>query len=446
MAAAGRIHFHEYFTQETNPYSNLGDLQNLFRADPTLTPASLLSEADATRGYPLSFLMASSLHVPEVAIMPFSFGLPGTPNNRYAFLNDMSAAGQTPDMVLVESTWFHLSGQVPVPTNEEMGNQWAANPAASLLPPPPAGNGVIQTQVRKCVPLPHEYASMIILAKEEGTLTWHWLWDNVGETMRSDPTQLLAYAPFLDFLRVSSTNRTPAVAGGPPLDPGTEMVVNVARASARVKDRALLLATTYLPGLGGLGGLGMQMNQMQGQMNQQQQVLLTQQAQANAPASIQRKNPQRYEQISRICEVQSEADFAAFWTVYPAMRAGEWLGGLESTCTTIAAELGVSPPILSPSLATDIGGGKFTAYTANHVTQGLSPFRIATYLNSASTERMRRNMVYGFVGLGTGVAQADATTMVLANNEIEVPTNSSQFRALLEGYYVLLLAVLGEHS
>jgi hypothetical protein len=32
MAAAGRIHFHEFFTQETNPYSNLGDLQHLFRA------------------------------------------------------------------------------------------------------------------------------------------------------------------------------------------------------------------------------------------------------------------------------------------------------------------------------------------------------------------------------------------------------------------------------
>jgi hypothetical protein len=55
-------------------------------------------------------------------------------------------------------------------------------------------------------------------------------------------------------------------------------------------------------------------------------------------------------------------------------------------------------------------------------------------------------MVYGFVGLGTGVAQADAVTMVLANNEIEVPSNSGQFRALLEGYYVLLLAVLGEYS
>ena len=76
----------------------------------------------------------------------------------------------------------------------------------------------------------------------------------------------------------------------------------------------------------------------------------------------------------------------------------------------------------------------------------LSPFRIATHLNTASAERRRRNMVYGFVGLGTGVAQADAVTMVLANNEIEVPTNSGQFRALLEGYYVFLLAVLGEHS
>jgi hypothetical protein len=446
MAAAGRIYFHEYFTQESNPYTNLGDLHRLFRANPILTPASLLSEADATRGYPLSFLLASSLHVPELAIMPFSVGLPGTANNRYALLSDMSPSGQTPDMVLVENNFFRLAVQSLVPTNEEMSNQWTANPAVSLIPPPPVGNGAIQTQARKCVPLPHEYASMLILAKNEGILTWRWLWENVGETMRSDPIQLAAYGPFLDFLRVASTHRPPFPAGGAPLDPGNELVVNVARADASVKDRALQLATTYLPGLARVGGLGLQLNQMQGQMNQQQQAQLTQQALANAPATIQKKNPQRYQQISRICEVQNEADFAAFWAVYPAMRPGEWLGGLESTCTTIAAELGANPPILSPSLATDIGGGKFTAYTANHVTQGLSPFRIATHLNTASAERMRRNMVYGFVGLGTGVAQADAVTMVLANNEIEVPTNSGQFRALIEGYYVLLLAVLGEYS
>lgn len=446
MAVTGRIHFHEYFTQETNPYSGVGDLQHLFRADATLTPASLLSEADATRGYPLSFLLASNQHVPEVAIMPFSFGLPGTPNNRYALLSDMSISGQTPDMILVESSWFHLSPQIPVSTNAEMLNHWTANPADSILPPPLAGNGVTQTLARRCVPLPHEYAAMIILAKEGGTLTWRWLWENIGETMWSDPVQLAAYGPFLDFLRVSSTHRSPTAAGGPPLDPGNEMAISVARSSASVRDRALQLATTYLPGLGGLGGLGMQLNQMQGQMNQQQQVLLTQQAQSNAPASILKKNSQRHQQVSRICEVASEDKFAPFWAVYPSMRPGEWLGGLESTCTTIAAELGANPPILSPSLATDIGGGKFTAYTANHVNQGLSPFRIATHLNSASAERMRRNMVYGFVGLGTGVAQADAVTMVLANNEIEVPTNSGQFRALLEGYYVLLLAVLGEYS
>jgi hypothetical protein len=327
-----------------------------------------------------------------------------------------------------------------------MVNQWTANPAVQLLPPPLAGNGVVQAQSRKCVPLPHEYAAMMILAKEQGTLSWRWLWTNVGEPIRSDPAQHLSYSTFLDFLKVASTQRSPAAVGGIALDPAPEMAIIVARASAGVKDQAVRLATTFLPGLGNLGGLGMQLNLMQGQMNQQQQILLTQQAQANAPASILRKNPQRYQQVSRICEVQDESDFAAFWAVYPAMKPGEWLGALESTCTTIAAELGASPPILSPSLATDIGGGKFTAYTANHVTQGLSPFRIATYLNTASAERRRRNMVYGFVGLGTGVAQADAVTMVLANNEIEVPTNSGQFRALLEGYYVLLLAVLGEHS
>jgi hypothetical protein len=123
MAADGRIRFREYFTQETNPYSDAGNLLNHFRADPTIAPATLLSEADAANGYPIPFLLASDQHLPEVAIMPFTHGLPGTPDRKkYALLGDMSGSGQTPDMVEVQSEWFHLTQQVSVPTNDEMAN------------------------------------------------------------------------------------------------------------------------------------------------------------------------------------------------------------------------------------------------------------------------------------------------------------------------------------
>ena len=34
--------------------------------------------------------------------------------------------------------------------------------------------------------------------------------------------------------------------------------------------------------------------------------------------------------------------------------------------------------------------------------------------------------------------------MVLANNEVELPEDSAQFRALVEGYYVLAISMLGQ--
>jgi hypothetical protein len=268
MAAAGRVRFHEYFTQEANPYPDVGRLLHRFRADGVITPASLLVEADASYGYPISFLLASDSHLPEVAIMPFTHGLPGTPDRKkYAQLGDMTGSGHTPDLVEVHSGWFHLTAQVSVPTNDEMTFLWAALPVAEpLLAPPLAGAGVVNTQARRSVPIPHEYVTMIIVAQDQGHLTWRWLWTNVGDPMRVDPALALAYQPFLDFLKVSSTQRPPAVVGGAPINPDTELAIPVARVNSAVRERALLLATTFLPGLGSLAGMGLQLHQMQGQI------------------------------------------------------------------------------------------------------------------------------------------------------------------------------------
>jgi hypothetical protein len=448
MAAAGRVRFHEYFTQEPNPYPDVGRLLNRFRADGVITPASLLVEADASYGYPISFLLASDAHLPEVALMPFTHGLPGTADRKkYAQLGDMTRSGHTPDLVEVHSGWFHLTAQASIPTDDEMAFLWAATPVVDLLLAPPlAGAGVVNVQARRSVPIPHEYISMIIVAQDQGLLTWRWLWTNVGEPMRADPAQLLAYQPFLDFLKVSSTQRPPAVGGGAPISPDSEIAIPVARVTSSVRERAFTLATTFLPGLGSLSGFGLQLHQMQGQILHQNQFLLTQQARASAPTSILQKNPQRHEQLVRVCESADVADFGAFWTVYPGLKSGEWLGALESICDSIASEIGAPPPLLSPALASDIGGGRLTAHMSNTVTHGVSPFRLSTLIHPDAAARQLRNSTYMVVGLGTGVAQADATAMVLANNDLLLPTTSAQFRALLEGYYVLLLAVFGRLS
>ncbi len=79
MAAAERTCFHEYYTQEASLFPGLGLLHE-YRADPAITLASLLNDAEAGLGYPLPLLLATDSHLPEVVLMPFSYGLPGMAN------------------------------------------------------------------------------------------------------------------------------------------------------------------------------------------------------------------------------------------------------------------------------------------------------------------------------------------------------------------------------
>jgi hypothetical protein len=58
------------------------------------------------------------------------------------------------------------------------------------------------------------------------------------------------------------------------------------------------------------------------------------------------------------------------------------------------------------------------AHIANNVTNGVSPFRFSTNLHPEAAAPQLQNSSYIVVGLGTGVAQADAMAMVLANNDL----------------------------
>jgi hypothetical protein len=43
----------------------------------------------------------------------------------------------------------------------------------------------------------------------------------------------------------------------------------------------------------------------------------------------------------------------------------------------------------------------------------------------------------------TGVAQTSTVQLLVTNKEIEIPTNPFIFAAIIEGYYLLLMAVAG---
>jgi hypothetical protein len=103
------------------------------------------------------------------------------------------------------------------------------------------------------------------------------------------------------------------------------------------------------------------------------------------------------------------------------------------------------PPILAPALITDIGSGHLVGQM-NDFTDGLSIFRIIPGNSPSRAIAANRNQVYNTLAIGTGTAQVTAVELVLANDEVELPQTSETFRGMLEGYYVLALAVLGPHN
>ena len=86
---------------------------------------------------------------------------------------------------------------------------------------------------------------------------------------------------------------------------------------------------------------------------------------------------------------------------------------MEATVSAIALREKLAVPLLSASLATDIGQGRFLATSEVDVTEGISIFRIRTTMSAQRAEITTRNRVYTTMSLGTGIGQVDAVQMVL---------------------------------
>jgi hypothetical protein len=99
--------------------------------------------------------------------------------------------------------------------------------------------------------------------------------------------------------------------------------------------------------------------------------------------------------------------------------------------------------VLTLALVTNIGEGNFFAEDLDEVTSGLSILHVRPS-NSINADVLHaQDHMYSLLVTSTGVAQTSTVQLLVTNKEIEIPTNPFIFAAIIEGYYLLLMAVAG---
>jgi len=440
--------FRRYFQMAANPYMDLATLYGSFEAVPALQPAGILATTESL-AYPLPLLMANNNHVPILAIAPFSARvLPGAvaPVNKFAFAGDVSAEGSLPSLVAVTAACFHLTDNVPVLPRTDIEAAWTALPVAdNVLPVPLVADNPEMARTRCAMPLPHDYAGAILGAYVDGTLSWRWLWTAVAVPIMANPVQVVAYATFLDYLRVASTARAGVPAGAADRAPGTELEHHGVLTTPAIQDLAMGVARHFLPGLRHPEGVGAQLNLMAGQQLTMQQALLR--GQEPRARTLESSFANLYRQALRVCEVATETDLAPYWAEHPGLRSGAWLGGMDIVMLAVSQSLDppMLPPIVSPALVTDVGTGRFVG-GHNAITEGTSCMRLRPGNSPARSQLTERNRVYTAMAVGTGTANMPAVVMMMGDNEVELPEGSEQFRGYLEGTYVFYLCIYGRYN
>ena len=102
-------------------------------------------------------------------------------------------------------------------------------------------------------------------------------------------------------------------------------------------------------------------------------------------------------------------------------------------------------PFVSPPLCNNISNGQFVR-EINDVRRRLSIFRIYPKNIGIRWELRHRNQVYMAMVMVAGTAQMPAVNMLVANDELDLPNSSKQFRGYVEGYYVLCIGILGNQN
>ena len=224
------------------------------------------------------------------------------------------------------------------------------------------------------MPVPHQYAAIILEAYTNGSLTWRWMHEHVASPILANLAQMAAYEPLVDYITISST-KWPGVGGGPERSPQIEAQLAGVITMPAIQDLAMAVVRSFLPGLREPAGIGAQLNLLNNQQAALQQAVI--QGQQETPATLAIKYRPLLGQVLRINEVATEQELAPYWTQFASTKAGSRLGALEGIFLEIAYARtpALMALIIPPAFVTDISNGQFVG-GLNDVKTGLSIFRI----------------------------------------------------------------------
>jgi hypothetical protein len=448
--------------EKDDPYlgQQEGFLYTAHSEDGNATPASLRLLALNSHATQVHLLADLDTARPSMATDPFACrNLPGVVsvynNQTFVIVGDINPKMPMPNVIRLHNDNFDtLVNHTLVPTVAAVPAVWAAaDPNANyLLPVQVAGEPEVeQVRCRHWVPVPHPLAAGILTAITAGTLTWRWLWDNVGTAIANDPIQSVNCGLFLTYLRVASTLRA-QVAAPPPGDPPHRVpetakalmpCLTVGTLGAQLMERIHAL----LPGHRAAAGVGHQLKVLAQAQLASNVAQTTQQSLAGAAPTLTSKFPVIAKIMMTFAEVDDVQDLPEFFSVdYPALRAALWLTQLEVQAQEIANRLNFPFPILSVPLATDIGNSRISAGGIDNFNRGAGIFRTRTYGTEDATERDDQNLVFALMTTGQATSAVDAAQMVLRNNDVPRILHDMDFLSTIRSYYALLFAVLESHS
>ena len=139
-----------------------------------------------------------------------------------------------------------------------------------------------------------------------------------------------------------------------------------------------------------------------------------------------------------------EPELPVYWEEFLAWKTGNCLGMMNAINLAISQSFtpALMAPLVSLPLCNNLLNGQFVR-EINDVRSKLSIFRICPK-NIGGTRRELRHQNQVYIAMVTGVSTAHmpAVNVLVADNDLDLPNSSEEFRGYVKGYYVLCIGVL----
>lgn len=425
-----------------------------FASNGTDTPAQLRDRLlGASDAVPKVMLCMPINDPPVVRVIhtPFKY-LPtlGHPspwdNQNFVYIGDIGPGNQV-SVVSWPNDTFRQAPNVRVPTADTMDDQWNAAAGADCIGPFTAVDaGTEEIQTRNVMVVPPAYVPLVM---RNLLTTPRQMWNILYAQIVADNNEVPC-APLVNWLRAACTYRPPAAGAQGPEPPavhGLPLVPPIA--DEHLQRRTWEKTVSILPSLQERTGTAAvayttTLAALQQEFAAQRQDQAARAAAASAPKTVGEKYPQLVTLLCRVCEVATEAQLPALWSVIANSSKKEAVTALQSWMDTRAVQPGATgvSPIISPEIYEVIASGKIASQDLDDLTSGLSIFLVQRIFGSTATETRARASAYQLL-YGGGGAPSLQDVAALTSSSPSIPPTTMAYLMQNKGYATLLDGILG---